>query len=35
MITKLDKKSDPIAPAIVLLGLILVNFGPLKVYPKI
>ena len=26
---------DPIEPEIVLLGLILVNFGPLKIFPNI
>ena len=28
-------KNDPIDPDIVLLGLILVNFGPLSIFPKI
>ena len=26
---------EPIAPEIVLLGLIFVNLGPLKIFPKI
>ena len=30
-----DRMKDPIEPAIVLFGLILVNFFPLKVLPKI
>ena len=30
-----DKTKDPIDPDIVLLGLILVSFLPLKIFPKI
>ena len=35
VIIKQLKNKDPIAPDIVLLGLILVNFGPFKTLPKI
>ena len=28
------KKKDPKLPEIVLFGLIFVNFGPLKIFPK-
>ena len=34
-ITKQQEKIDPIAPEIVLLGLIFVSFRPLKIFPKI
>ena len=33
-ITKLDEIKEPTAPDIVLLGLILVNLGPLKILQK-
>ena len=29
-----EKSKEPRAPVTVLLGLIFVNFGPLKVFPK-
>ena len=29
-----ENTSDPIAPEIVLLGLIFVNFGPLRILPN-
>ncbi len=35
IITKIDNKIEPREPAIVLFGLIFVNFGPLKILPKI
>ena len=31
----MQRINEPIAPATVLLGLIFVNFGPLKILPKI
>ena len=31
----IEKNKEPIAPDIVFFGLILVNFGPLKILPKI
>ena len=34
IITKIDNKIEPREPAIVLFGLIFVNFGPLKFYQK-
>ena len=33
-IIKYENKNEPIEPEIVLLGLIFVNFGPLKIFPK-
>ena len=34
-IIKDENNTDPIAPEMVLLGLILVNFGPLNIFPII
>ena len=34
-IKMIDKIKDPIAPDIVLFGLIFVNFGPLNIFPNI
>ena len=34
-IVKKEKKNEPIDPDMVFLGLILVNFGPLKILPNI
>ena len=34
-INKIEKKNEPMDPAMVLLGLILVNFMPLKNLPKV
>ena len=30
----IERINDPILPEIVLFGLILVNFGPLNIFPK-
>ena len=35
VVNAIDKIIDPNAPAIVLFGLILVNLGPLNIFPKI
>ena len=35
LIIRAENKKDPKAPEIVLLGLILVNLGPLKIFPII
>ena len=34
-LTKIEKKNDPKLPEIVLFGLMVVSFGPLKIFPKV
>ena len=35
ILTKIEKKNDPKLPEIVLFGLMVVSFGPLKIFPKV
>ena len=35
ILTKIEKKNDPRLPEIVLFGLMVVSFGPLKIFPKV